>query len=60
MDYLGFFLYTPPRVTSFHSIFILSFFRWQGASDETAFPTLGGGSNASSVSSTPIAWGPKR
>jgi len=33
---------------------------WQGASDETAFPTLGGGSNASSVSSTPIAWGPKR
>jgi len=33
---------------------------WQGASDEAAFPTLGGGSTASSVSSTPIAWGPKR
>jgi len=33
---------------------------WQGASDEAAFPTLGGGSTTSSVSSTPIAWGPKR
>merc|ERR1712088_316886 len=33
---------------------------WQGASDEASFPTLGGGSTASSVSSTPIAWGPKR
>jgi predicted PilT family ATPase len=33
---------------------------WQGASDEAAFPTLGGGKTTSSVSSAPIAWGPKR
>jgi predicted PilT family ATPase len=33
---------------------------WQGSSDPEAFPTLGGGKTTSSVSSTPIAWGPKR
>ena len=36
------------------------FYSWQGASDEQSFPTLGGGKAASSVSSAPIAWGPRR